>query len=150
MIPPAQMYMNSMQERPTLLTGKNPVDHNTEKELVASQKLLESEASNSSEEEAKDPTKDYVYRGVDFKPALPAILEASTVIGAMCVFVPTLAAATNHSKFHLAAGFFVLYVTTLACMAICSFVGPGQIKPGADDLPAGRMHFGGPQGRLAQ
>ena len=72
-----------------------------------------------------------MFFGVDLKPALPACLAVSTVIGGLCMLlvqIPMLSRFTSLSQVWLSAPFVVVYGIVLGCMAYCACADPGQIK----------------------
>ena len=140
---PAQMEMDVAQSgailRPTLLTSKSVVER-AEKD----EQLLPEESSSDSEQEAKDPTKDYVYFGIDMKPVLFVVLVVSTILGAIGMFlvhVPMLEHYGLASRVHLSSCFVPVYLVTLSCMMFCAWADPGQItkanKVDGNDLEKG-------------
>ena len=106
---------------PTLLTAVRPTS-NTQKSCE------EGLQDDEDDEEGQDPSLEYTFWGIDFKPVLPTALASSTVVGAVCMMtvqIPILSRMTLMPQAALFAAF-LLYGVTLGCMTYCAFADPGQ------------------------
>lgn len=119
---------------PTLLSSSPAIDK-------------ESCAEDWHQKFGAEPSQNYTFLGVDFKPILPVALATSTVTGAICMFlvqIPMVSSFTSLSQEALLAGFAGIYLVTLTCMGYCCFADPGQIKETHNmtdaDIEAGLPH----------
>eukprot|EP00438_Fugacium_kawagutii_P030917 Skav202919 [mRNA] locus=scaffold1565:157028:162480:- [translate_table: standard] len=120
---------------PNLLNGTQRVEKNVDKLSLAEEGLKDEDSEGSEQERSQE----YTFCGMDFKPALPAALAISTMLGGVCMFlvqIPMLARFTVLPQLALSAGFAAVFVSTLVCMACSYFADPGQVKePHKEALP---------------
>eukprot|EP00438_Fugacium_kawagutii_P030926 Skav202928 [mRNA] locus=scaffold1565:340874:341494:- [translate_table: standard] len=120
---------------PNLLNGTKRVEKNVDKLSLAEEGLKDEDSEGSEQEQSQE----YTFCNMDFKPALPAALAISTMLGGVCMFlvqIPMLARFTVLPQLALSAGFAAVFVSTLVCMAYSYFADPGQIQePHKEALP---------------